>query len=66
MMDGRMIGAAAAHVLIGQLQAQFSPLLESLPAGSRVVDQNNVVIAMNSGNQHRYHGEIVMRGKPWT
>lgn len=57
MMDGRMIGAAAAHVLIGQLQAQFAPLLESLPAGSRVVDQNNVVIAMNSGNQHRYEGK---------
>jgi hypothetical protein len=48
--DDRMIGAAAADVLIGQLQAQFAPLLESLPAGSCVVDQNNVVIATNSGS----------------
>jgi hypothetical protein len=45
-----MIGAAAADVLIGQLQAQFAPLLEPLPTGSCVVDQNNVVIATNSGS----------------
>ena len=50
MRDGRMIGVAAADVLIGQLQTGFAPLLESLPPGSCIVDQNDVVIATNSGS----------------
>ena len=49
MRNGTMIGAAAADVLIEQLQAEFAPLLEALPPGSCIVDQNDVVIATNAG-----------------
>lgn len=48
--DGRMVGVAAADVLVRQLQTGFEPFLLSLPPGSCIVDQNNVVIAANSGS----------------
>ncbi|WP_369046664.1 GntR family transcriptional regulator [Sinomonas sp. P10A9] len=50
MREGRMIGAAVADVLVSQLQAGFAPFLESLPWGSCIVDQMDVVIAANSGS----------------
>ncbi|HKU11179.1 MAG TPA: GntR family transcriptional regulator, partial [Sinomonas sp.] len=50
MHGGRPVGAAMADILITQLQAGFEPLLLTLPPGSSVVDQNDVVIATNSGS----------------
>ncbi len=50
LRGSRMIGAAESDVLISQLQAQFAPLLDGLPRESCVVDQNDVVIATNSGS----------------
>ncbi|WP_413250079.1 GntR family transcriptional regulator [Sinomonas flava] len=48
--DGRSVGVAAADVLVSRIQEQFAPFLESLPAGSCIVDQMDVVIAANSGS----------------
>ncbi|WP_415853295.1 GntR family transcriptional regulator [Sinomonas sp. G460-2] len=48
--QGGLVGVALADVLIGQLQASFEPLLLSLPPGSCIVDQKNVVIATNTGS----------------
>ena len=71
---GRMAGIAAVDILISRLQAEFDPLLSSLPPNACIVDQNYVVIATNTAsllgeiltNGHRAEQRIPLLGTGWT
>lgn len=47
--DGIRVGVAAVDLLLKQIQAGFEPYLRRLPPGTCIVDQNDVVIATNTG-----------------
>ena len=72
--DGRTAGIAAVDVLVSRLQAEFDPLLRSLPPNTCIVDQNELILATNTASlvggtltpSHPAQRRIALPSVPWT
>lgn len=72
--DGRMAGVAAVGVLVSSLQTGFEPFLRSLPQNTCIVDQNQVILATNTGSlvgetlsrHYRAERRIALPRLPWS